>query len=150
MAALRKGAETNRISGLPSDVQVVHGVTITFVAKTGPRRCGRSERCPRLTESISGLKARRIDAAGAVAVGRLYGDKPRSDGGLEIHRVGAQPETIETVRGVRALAVAMLTATAFRPVYADGWHFRKRNRRHSWPSSRGPTLRLQLELGRFW
>ena len=111
-----------------SDVQVVHdGVTITSVAKT--KRAKTVAVNPggvhELTESIMGLKARRIDAAGAVAVGRLYGDKPRSDGGLEIHRVGAQPESIETVRGVRALAVGDVDGDGHTDlVYADGWHFR--------------------------
>ena len=111
-----------------SDAQVVQdGVTLTSAEKSKRTKtvAVNSGGVRELTRSVMGLKARLIDASGTVAVGRLYGDKPRSDGGLEIHRVGAPPETIETVRGVRSLAVGDVDGDGNADlVYADGWHFR--------------------------
>ena len=96
-----------------------------------------------------GLKARLLDASGTVAVGRLYGDKPRSDGGLEIHRVGAPPETIETVRGVRSLAVGDVDGDGNADlVYADGWHFRYAKKGEALLAVLpGPDFRTPIRIG---
>jgi hypothetical protein len=69
-----------------------------------------------------------IDADGdgrdEVAVGRLYGDEPRSDGDLAMG-FGASAEAIPTERGVRTLAAADLDGDGRDELlFGDGWHFR--------------------------
>ncbi len=69
-----------------------------------------------------------IDADGdgrdEVAVGRLYGDEPRSDGDLSMG-FGATAEAIPTERGVRTLAAADLDGDGRDELlFGDGWHFR--------------------------
>ena len=111
-----------------TDVQVVaDGVVVTVASKDKTTRtvhvAGASSK--ELTRSIMGLSARRLNPEGLVAVGRLYGDRPRSDGGLEIHQTGHPPRKVETVRGVRTLANGDVDGDGHDDlVFADGWHFR--------------------------
>ncbi len=85
--------------------------------------------------TLGGVRARKmamsqlpLDADGdgrdEVAVGRLYGDEPRSDGDLSVG-FGEAAEVIATERGVRALAAADLDGDGRAELlFGDGWHFR--------------------------
>jgi len=60
----------------------------------------------------------------AVAVGRIYGEKPKSDGDLRIFSKAAGPVTLPTLRGVRSLAAADLDGDGARELLVgDGWHY---------------------------
>lgn len=59
---------------------------------------------------------------GKVAVGRLYGDQPRSDGDLSIRGGGGQ-KRLPSLRGVRSLASADLDGDGTDELLVgDGWH----------------------------
>ncbi|MCK6521110.1 hypothetical protein L6R49_06670 [Myxococcota bacterium] len=59
----------------------------------------------------------------AVAVGRLYGDEPRSDGDLRLVGLGA-PRRLPSLRGVRAMTAADLNGDgAEELIVGDGWHY---------------------------
>lgn len=111
-----------------SDVEVVaDGIILTIAERDKQTRSvlvsprGTTE----LVSGIMGLKARRLSDGAGVAMGRLYGDRPRSDGGLEIHVAGEAPRTIPTVRGVRTLGTGDVDGDGHIDlVFADGWHFR--------------------------
>jgi len=62
-----------------------------------------------------------------LAVGRIYGDEPRSDGDLTVYD-GEDKIPITTYRGVRSLATADLDGDATQElVFGDGWHFKYRD-----------------------
>jgi len=78
-----------------------------------------------LASSVMGLKARSLHRDGTVAIGRLYGDTPRSDGTLEIHTPDQPPREVPTVRGVRTLSLGDVDGDGHIDLlFADGWHFR--------------------------
>ena len=57
-------------------------------------------------------------------VGRIYGDKPKSDGDLRLMGKGVTARTLPTLRGVRSLAVADLDGDKRDEVLVgDGWHY---------------------------
>jgi len=61
---------------------------------------------------------------GIVALGRIYGDEPRSHGDLRIVQTGAPDRVLETRRGVRALSTGDLDQDGHDDlVVADGWHY---------------------------
>ena len=67
------------------------------------------------------------DGALEVAVGRIYGDEPRSDGDLTVYD-GDVAVQITTHRGVRSLAAADLNGDDVPElVFGDGWHFKYRD-----------------------
>ena len=77
-----------------------------------------------VTESIMGLQQAPL-SDGSIAVGRLYGDEPRTHGGLEIHHPDAPPTILPTLRGVRSLEVMDVDRDGAEDLLvADGWHFR--------------------------
>lgn len=77
-----------------------------------------------VTSAIMGLSQAPL-GSGAVAVGRLYGDEPRSHGQLEIHRPDADPQVLASVRGVRDLVAADVNQDGHLDLLtSDGWHFR--------------------------
>jgi len=58
------------------------------------------------------------------AVGRIYGDQPKSDGDLRVMGKGITPRTLPTLRGVRSLASADLNKDGEPELLVgDGWHF---------------------------
>lgn len=58
-----------------------------------------------------------------VAVGRLYGDEPRSDGDLSLVGLGA-PRRLPSLRGVRAMTTADLNGDGHEELLVgDGWHY---------------------------
>lgn len=62
--------------------------------------------------------------SGAVAVGRLYGEEPRSDGDLRIRTPDGE-RVLPSHRGVRALTVADLGGPdGAELIVGDGWHHR--------------------------
>jgi len=62
---------------------------------------------------------------GAIAVGRLYGEKPKSDGDLRILREGQDEQLLPTLRGIRSLASADLDQDGHTDlIAADGWHYK--------------------------
>ena len=135
-----------------SDVQVIKGgIALTEVGKDKTTRMfattGDNKR--ELATSVMGLRGRQLDDSGTVAVGRLYGDQPRSHGGLEIHRPGAPPTRIETVRGVRTLAVGDVDGDGHKDlVFADGWHFRyAKDAEASLGILPGPDFRDPVRIG---
>lgn len=67
------------------------------------------------------------DGKEELAVGRVYGDEPRSDGDLTVYD-GDRATPVLTFRGVRALVAAQLDATS-PPVlvFGDGWHYKYRD-----------------------
>ncbi len=67
------------------------------------------------------------DGSAELAVGRVYGDLPRSDGDLTVYD-GDQVVPVTTVRGVRALTAADLDGDGDDElVFGDGWHFKYRD-----------------------
>ena len=64
------------------------------------------------------------DGQQELAVGRMYGDEPKSDGDLEVHD-GNVSQTVPTRRGVRFLTAADLDGDRQSElIFGDGWHFR--------------------------
>ena len=111
-----------------TDVQIINqGLLVTVADKNKTTKTLRvtAERQEVVAKTIMGLKARQITTEGTIAIGRLYGDEPRSHGGLEIHRDGLAPVSIDTVRGVRALGLGDVDGDGETDLlFADGWHFR--------------------------
>ena len=67
------------------------------------------------------------DGTEELAVGRVYGDEPRSDGDLTVYD-GETATPVLTFRGVRALTAARLDEkSAPVLVFGDGWHFKYRD-----------------------
>ncbi len=57
-------------------------------------------------------------------VGRIYGDKPKSDGDLRLMTKGSAPRVLPTLRGVRSLTAADLDGDgADELLVGDGWHY---------------------------
>ena len=76
------------------------------------------------TKSIMGLQQIPL-ADGRFAIGRLYGDKAKDPGGLEIHADGKEPIQLPVMRGVRTLELADLNNDGHQDLLvADGWHYR--------------------------
>jgi len=65
------------------------------------------------------------DGVDELAVGRVYGDEPRTDGDLTVYD-GDTATQVLTFRGVRALTTAHLDGADVL-VFGDGWHFRYRD-----------------------
>ena len=65
------------------------------------------------------------DGQDELAVGRVYGDEPRSDGDLTVYD-GDTVTQVLTFRGVRALTAAHLDGADVL-VFGDGWHFKYRD-----------------------
>jgi hypothetical protein len=65
------------------------------------------------------------DGHDELAVGRVYGDEPRSDGDLTVYD-GDTVTQVLTFRGVRALTAAHLDGADVL-VFGDGWHFKYRD-----------------------
>ncbi len=65
------------------------------------------------------------DGQDELAVGRVYGDEPRSDGDLTVYD-GDTATQVLTFRGVRALTAAHLDGADVL-VFGDGWHFKYRD-----------------------
>ena len=64
------------------------------------------------------------DGQDELAVGRVYGDEPKSDGDLAVYD-GNVTQTVQTLRGVRVLTAADLDGDRQSElVFGDGWHFR--------------------------
>lgn len=60
-----------------------------------------------------------------IAVGRVYGDEPKSDGDLFIYRAGKKSSQIPTFRGIRALAVSDINGDqSDELLVSDGWHYK--------------------------
>lgn len=67
------------------------------------------------------------DGTEELAVGRVYGDLPKSPGDLTVHD-GEQQHIVPTVRGVRELTAADLDGDGRAElVFGDGWHFKYRD-----------------------
>jgi len=87
-----------------------------------------------------------------IAVGRVYGDKPKSDGDLKLIDTQTKKATkIETFRGIRALAKADINNDGIMDLLiSDGWHYkygdaaRARVRLHL-----GPDFTDAMTLGDF-
>ncbi|MEC8191622.1 MAG: VCBS repeat-containing protein [Myxococcota bacterium] len=76
-----------------------------------------------VTESQMGLVQEPLPN-GTVAVGRIYGDAPRSDGQLELHLSDGSIRVLPGYRGIRSLAAADLNRDGHLDLLsADGWHF---------------------------
>jgi hypothetical protein len=59
-----------------------------------------------------------------LVVGSLYGEAPRSHGGLSIHRPGQEPAPLPSLRGIRAISSADLDRDGHTDLLvSDGWHF---------------------------
>lgn len=66
------------------------------------------------------------DGVAELAVGRMYGDEPKSDGDLAVLHDGAR-EPVPTVRGIRTLLGSDLDGDGRDELlFGDGWHFRYR------------------------
>jgi len=64
------------------------------------------------------------DGKDELAVGRVYGDEPKSDGDLKVHD-GNVTQTVPTRRGVRFLTAADLDGDRQSELlFGDGWHYR--------------------------
>lgn len=67
------------------------------------------------------------DGAAELAVGRMYGDEPKSDGDLAVLDDGAR-EPVPSRRGVRSLVASDLDGDGREELlFGDGWHFRYRD-----------------------
>ena len=76
------------------------------------------------TTSVMGLQQFPL-SDGRYVVGRLYGDKAREFGGLEIHESGQAPIRLPVFRGVRTIEPYDLNQDGHLDlVVADGWHYR--------------------------
>ncbi len=61
-----------------------------------------------------------------IAVGRVYGDEPRSDGDLRLYNVKSKEfSPLPSFRGIRALALSDLNQDGEQELLvSDGWHFK--------------------------
>ncbi len=76
------------------------------------------------TEAVMALRQVPLDN-GRMALGRLYGDTPRSHGDLRIRAPGKPDTILPTVRGVRTLVKADFNNDGSADLLAaDGWHYR--------------------------
>jgi hypothetical protein len=110
-----------------TDVRVHQGEVFLTVFSGGKTLTGgwvRQGALERVTRTQMGLSQVPLGAS-RVAVGRLYGDEPRSDGDLRILSPGVEDQILPTLRGVRALAASDLDGDgAVDLLAADGWHFK--------------------------
>ncbi len=89
------------------------------------------------TQALMGLKQLRVDQADTV-IGRLYGDEPRSDGGLFIVDSTGTSKQLSSKRGVRTLVGHDIDFDGHTDLLVgDGWHYQYGTRAE-------PTLRLLL------
>jgi len=101
------------------------------------------------TTSVMGLKQKRLDAKGTVAVGRLYGDSPRSHGGLEIIDPSGAVRKAPTIRGVRSMSIADLNGDSVNDLLVgDSWHYQYGDKAEArLVAFIGPTFHERVELG---
>ena len=76
-----------------------------------------------VTASTMGM-SQQVVTDGTIAVGRIYGDAPKSHGRLELHS-GSTVRVLPGRRGVRTLATADINQDGHSDIVAaDGWHFK--------------------------
>ncbi len=77
---------------------------------------------PELVEGLATVQVPLSDTE--VLVGRIYGDKPKSDGDLRLMTKSSKPRVLPTRRGLQSLALADLNADGHPELLVgDGWHY---------------------------
>jgi hypothetical protein len=119
--------EADRARQRITDIRVEQGAIFIALFSGGKTLSGawvESGTLRRVTRTQMGLQQIPL-TGGQVAVGRLYGDAPRSEGDLRILSPDAEDRVLPTLRGVRALGAADLDGDgALDLLAADGWHFK--------------------------
>jgi len=141
-------AEMSRVT----DLQV--STLGVFVTVLGPQKKANSyavekERLVPVLSSIMGLQQKKLNAKGTTAVGRLYGDEPRTHGSLEIIDALGTKRTVPTVRGVRSLTIADLNHDGINDLLVgDAWHYQYGEKAEARLAAYiGPNFDTRIDIG---